>query len=337
MERKAGDRGGAERSREELLAAVQELKERLREAEETLRAIRSGEVDALMVSRSQGDHVFVLKGSGEAYRFFVESINEGAATLTDDGVVMYCNRRFAEMLQLSLKEVIGEPVFRFLDPETHARLEALLGDGLEGFAKGEVDLRARDGSPLTPVQVSCRRLQMDDSHGVCLLLTDLSERKRNEAAMQDAIEALKSSEEKLRGQAAELNRKNIAMRELIAQVTMEKRRIKEDVAANIRDLVLPILEKFRVEDAFLPHVKAIRRLLEDLISPYSRGLARLGAALTMKEADICRMIKGGLTSKEIAESLNVSVQTVDKHRKSIRRKLGIANQAVDLGTYLNRL
>jgi PAS domain S-box-containing protein len=337
MREKAEKRGGKQNTSEELLAELLELKERLREAEDTLDAIRGGEVDALVVSGPEGERVFTLKGANHAYRIFVESINEGAATLAADGSVLYCNDRFAKMLEQPLERVMGERVFSFLAPDTQSRLEELLGEGLQGSARGDVDLRARDGAPLLPVQASCQALYLDSLPTVCLLLTDMSERKRHETALREAFESLKSSEAKLREQAAELDRKNVTMRELIGQITWEKGRLREDVAANIRDSVLPILEKFRTEESFAPHVKAIRRFLEDLTSPYSREMARIGAKLTMREMDICRMIKGGLTSKEIAESLNVSVQTVDKHRKNIRKKLGIENKAVDLGSFLNTL
>jgi DNA-binding CsgD family transcriptional regulator len=66
-------------------------------------------------------------------------------------------------------------------------------------------------------------------------------------------------------------------------------------------------------------------------------MAGIRFSLTLKEIDLCRMIKGGLTSKEVAQALGVSVQTVEKQRKGIRRKLGITNKAVDLGTFLNKL
>ncbi len=324
-------------ARGELLQEMQDLKERLREAEETLQAIRSGEVDALVVSGQGGESVFTLKGANYAYRIFVESINEGAATVAADGTVLYCNGRFAEIMQQTPEAVRGARIFRFLDPEARDRIETLVKQGLQGSARGEVDLCKTDGSLLLPVQVSCRGMDMEDVPAVCLLLTDLTERKRSEAGLRKAYEELRASQEQLREQAADLERKNVTMRELIGQIAQEKREVKEDVAANIRDSVLPILEKFRVEDGFAPHVKAIRRLLEDLASPYSREMAKIGSKLTLKEIDVCRMIRGGLTSKEIADSMNVSTQTVEKHRKSIRRKLGIANKPVELGSFLNNL
>ena len=80
------------------------LRARLKTAEETLRAIQSGEVDALMVSGRHGEQVVSLKGGEPNYRMLVEAMSEGAATLSRDGAVLYCNRRFAEMMRRPTSE-----------------------------------------------------------------------------------------------------------------------------------------------------------------------------------------------------------------------------------------
>src|SRR5271168_3266219 len=80
---------------------------RLKTAEETLRAIQSGEVDALMVSGRRGEQVVALKGGEPAYRMLVEAMSEGAATVSRDGAVLYCNRRFAELVGRPPGKIIG--------------------------------------------------------------------------------------------------------------------------------------------------------------------------------------------------------------------------------------
>ena len=89
---------------------LDDLRQRLREAEETLAAIRNGEVDSLIVTGPHGDQVFSLKGAEQPYRVFVEQMLEGAVTLSGDGTILYCNRRFAEMLRSRLEKVIGSQV-----------------------------------------------------------------------------------------------------------------------------------------------------------------------------------------------------------------------------------
>src|SRR5215212_10084675 len=93
---------------------LEDLRDRLREAEETLAAIRNGEVDSLIVTGPHGDQVFSLRGAEQPYRIFVERMLEGAVTLSPDGTILYCNRRFADMVRSPLERVIGDTVRTFI-------------------------------------------------------------------------------------------------------------------------------------------------------------------------------------------------------------------------------
>ena len=108
------------------LSVVEELRARLAEAEETLRAIHSGEVDALVVDSDSGVQVFTLKGAEEPYRILVERMQEGAATLTADGAIVYANRRLAQMLRRPLEQVTGALLRDFVAPHQRSRFDELL-------------------------------------------------------------------------------------------------------------------------------------------------------------------------------------------------------------------
>ena len=86
---------------------LEELRQRLQEAEETLDAIRNGEVDALVVSGPSGEKVFTLEGAEHPYRVLVESMNEGAISLTLDGTILYCNAAFARSIECPLDQIMG--------------------------------------------------------------------------------------------------------------------------------------------------------------------------------------------------------------------------------------
>src|SRR4051812_17529392 len=88
-----------------LMLEIEELRARLIEAEETLNAIRTGSVDAILVSGPLSEQVFTLKGADHTYRRLVEEMSEGAVVLTADGDILYCNRRFAQILRLPLESV----------------------------------------------------------------------------------------------------------------------------------------------------------------------------------------------------------------------------------------
>jgi PAS domain S-box-containing protein len=174
----------------------QELVTRLHEAEETLQAIRSGKVDAIVVYGPAGEKVFTLQGADHTYRVFVERMNEGAAILSSDHTVLHCNMRFARLLGTGLQSVIGSSMQGFVLPADHARLEALLRRAAKRNCRGEVRLQTQAGAPL-PVHLSLNPLRLDDTRAVCLIASDLSEAKRAE-------QELRASGEQLRNLAARL-------------------------------------------------------------------------------------------------------------------------------------
>ncbi|MGA9886971.1 MAG: ATP-binding protein, partial [Candidatus Acidiferrales bacterium] len=148
--------------------------------EETLRAIQSGEVDALMVSGRRGEQVVSLKGGEPAYRILVEAMSEGAATLSRNGDLLYCNRRFAELVRRPHEKMIGIAVQSLVAKTERDRFEAFLADGQRAVVKGEFNLRYRDGS-LLPVHLSLNRFPGYKGHALGMVITDLSDQKRKQA------------------------------------------------------------------------------------------------------------------------------------------------------------
>jgi PAS domain S-box-containing protein len=169
------------KTKQELLMEVEELRARLEEAEETLRAIRSGEVDALVVSGPEGDQIFTLKGAEQPYRVLIETMNEGAVTLTTDGTILYCNDRFAEMVKAPLQRVTGLPMYRFVAPADEKTFEAMLRKG--GGRRSEINLQAEDGTSI-PALLSVTPLKMEGTQAICMVVTDLTEQKRTEEILK---------------------------------------------------------------------------------------------------------------------------------------------------------
>src|SRR5213082_678484 len=134
-------------------AGVRELRDRLKTAEETLRAIRAGEVDAIVVARARGEHVITLAGAELAYRILFDQMNEGAVTLTRDGTIAYCNRRFADIVRTPLARVIGVPLRRFVPPAEQPAFDALVAAGHRENRRADITSRAEGGfwPPVLPV------------------------------------------------------------------------------------------------------------------------------------------------------------------------------------------
>ena len=157
------------------------LRARLKTAEETLHAIQSGEVDALMVSGRRGTKVVSLTGGEPTYRMLVEAMSEGAATLSRDGVFLYCNRRFAKMMRRPPEKMTGIPLQSLVAETDRDSLESVLRDARKTIVKGEFNLRRTDGS-LIPVYLSLNRFRGFKGLALGMVITDLSEQKSKQAA-----------------------------------------------------------------------------------------------------------------------------------------------------------
>ena len=105
------------------------LRARLVEAEDMLRAIRRGEIDAIVVEGAGGNQVYTLHSADEPYRDLVEQMQEGALVLTLRGEILYSNARFAALVGLPLESVVGSSIDRFVNDAEKVSLAALLGAG----------------------------------------------------------------------------------------------------------------------------------------------------------------------------------------------------------------
>ena len=157
----------------------QGLRERLAEAEETLRAIRGGEVDAFFVQGAEGDRVLALEGAESGYRALVEAMNEGAAIVKDGEMLIYCNSRLAAMLNTPLETVIGGSLFRFVAPADQQRVERLLERGKAETCTGDFSFRRKDGTAKS-VHFSLSPMQIHGLAAIGVVATDLTESNRLE-------------------------------------------------------------------------------------------------------------------------------------------------------------
>jgi len=180
-----------------------ELRARLAETEETLRAIRSGDVDAVVVTGKQGPQVFTLQGAEHAYRMLIESMNEGALTLTADAVILYANQCFARMVKRPLEQVMGSSFRHFLSAADRATIRPLLKRADKSGSKIQVFLHAGDGSKM-PAQISIRPLEENGFNGatIGLVVTDMTEARRNEDMLRALTHRVVQVQEAERGRVA---------------------------------------------------------------------------------------------------------------------------------------
>ena len=164
------------------LRELQELRSRLADTEEMLRAIRHGEVDALVVGAVAGkERLFTLTGTDRPYRNFVESMSDGAATVSADGIVLYANQALATLVSASNQRIVGQPVHRLVTESSRLRLDGVLGPMSPGGSI-EAEVVTTSGGTV-PVLIGSSSVTVDGAHVTCLTITDLTSERRAEAAL----------------------------------------------------------------------------------------------------------------------------------------------------------
>jgi PAS domain S-box-containing protein len=276
-----------EPTRQELIEENVTLKERLWEAEQTIKAIRGGEVDAFVVQESGEERVYTLKGADVAYRLLVESLNEGALILASDDSIFYCNGCFSAMVGLPIQKIIGSHIRSFFIPNSQTLVADKIRETREtGAAKGDHMLERSDGTFL-PVSLSLNFITMKNFDVVCAIVTDLSGQKQVEKELRKHRAEL---EFLVNERTADLARTNAELQQEI----IERKRMEEALLAVHDELELRVLErtvdlseserKYRnLSQEFYTLLHAIRDTMI-LLSPEMEVLwTNIGNALELKE------------------------------------------------------
>lgn len=182
-------------SYEQLLSQNEELRLQLEEANETIDAIRTGQVDALIVKAGDGHELYTLKSADQSYRVFIEKMAEGAITLDNKGIILYSNLRFASMLGLPLEKVIGVQFETFVPPTFKDVYEELITAGWAAETKGEVSLMNHNYQTI-PFLLSINALPLNEEASLSIILTDLTSQKRTEQQLKFKNEQLEEARQK---------------------------------------------------------------------------------------------------------------------------------------------
>jgi PAS domain S-box-containing protein len=180
---------------EQLQAEISLLQRKLAEMEETVRAIQDGTVDGFVVGQGANQRIYTLDGADRPYRVFVESMQQGAATLYDDGSIAYSNQQLADLLKVPQSRIVGLALRDFIAAESSSTYDELLAKGSIGSSHGEVNLRRSDAVVL-PVYLAINALPAECGVWVGLLVTDLTTEKLHKE-LAAAHEALRKSEDAL--------------------------------------------------------------------------------------------------------------------------------------------
>ncbi len=141
---------------------------------------------------------------------------------------------------------------------------------------------------------------------------------------------------RLREQKSILAQKDLAIREVLKQIERVNEEVKSNIIANVENILLPIVQKLEVNDGSYYYIQLLRNNLHEMTSTFGVKLSDKKTKLTPREIEICDMIRNGLTNKEIASLMRISIRTIEKHRTNIRKKLDI-NKDDNLLSFLQSL
>ena len=249
------------------------------------------------------------------------------------GRVVYANQKCVEITGYGLGEFYTDDFdfLKLIAPEYLDLIKRNFGKHMAGEEVNpyEYALVSKSGERIEVI-ITTKLIHYEGESAILGIVTDITERKLAEKNLHEKDKELKQ-------QAKNLEEMNVALKILLEQRDKEKADMKENLLMSLKRLVFPYIEKLqknKIGEESLTYINIIKSNLEDVIAPISDTLSSKYLGLTPSEIQVANLIKQGLTSKEIAQILNVSHKAVSFHRGNIRKKLGLWNKKMNLTTYL---
>ena len=273
----------------------------------------------------------------------IEQSSEGIAISDLEGNLQYLNSTFAKKHGYTSDELIGNNLSIFHTTQQMPSVEdANRHLKKTGAFKGELWHVRRDGSVFPGLMHNS--LIKDEGNnliGMMGTLRDISNIKQAEKALQKSQIELESKVKERTRELAIKNRQldelNTALKVLLTKKDEDKNPLEENILSNVNKLILPYLEKVK-ENSLDDHQKLYIGMLEsnlkEIISPFANKLSSKYMSLTPAEIKVADLVRHGKRTKEIATLLNLSMRTIESHRDSIRKKIGIKNKKTNLTSCL---
>ncbi|MBD3401744.1 PAS domain S-box protein [candidate division GN15 bacterium] len=293
-----------------------------------------------------------LRESEEMNRLLVENAPAAVAVVDYEGHFIFINSLGARAHNRPVDDVVGKTMWELFPPEAAefqmTNIRRVI-DTEEGYSE-EIRTRIADEWRWYDVTLQPFRNARGDVTATMVITADITQRKEAEEMMREARDILErrvaertaqlaEANQQLRVEQETLQQKNIALQEVLGQIEHARRELAEQIQANVNRIAMPILEALhnKPPQAAEHYIGLLQECLADITSPFISRLDAQPVNLSPRELQICNMIRSGLSSKQIASTLATSVQTVNKQRNVIRKKLGISNRKVNLTSYLRRL
>jgi PAS domain S-box-containing protein len=295
-----------------------------------------------------------LRKSEEQYKLLAENTADVIYRVRlEDEKYTYASPSVKRLLGYTSKEIHSLRVIDVLTAESYERqrneMQEALVSGRRDPAILELEAVHKNGRTV-PIETHANFIL--DEQGVPVeiqgVARDISDRKRAREEVRKAQEELENqveertadlrkAKEELEAQRNKLEEMNIALGVLLEKRRQEKAELEETVYFNIKQLIIPYLEKLKKTS--LDYMQAtiaqiLQSNLDEVVSPFSRRLTSKQLSLTPGEIKVAALVKQGRTSKEIAGLMDVSTRTIEAHRMNIRKKIWIKNKKNNLRTHL---
>ncbi|MCP4633000.1 MAG: PAS domain S-box protein [candidate division Zixibacteria bacterium] len=273
--------------------------------------------------------------SEECFRNILQNMPVMMDAFDKDTRIIIWNRECQRITGYSEEEVINQPdILNLLYPDKEYR-EKMIAEWHNrdnDYRNWEWDITCKDGSIKTIAWSNISGLFPVSQWECWEIGFDVTE-------LRQAERELLIINEKMLLEEKALKEKNIALKEILNQIENEKRIISVQIQSNVEKIVLPLLRKLEVKvgEVEKVYITLLEDSLDNITAPFVRKLGQSYSRLTPREIEICNMIKSGLTSKEIASTLNTSVNTINNHRQNIRKKLEISLNKTNLCSYLQTI
>jgi PAS domain S-box-containing protein len=290
------------------------------------------------------DHLPPVLALSQCFKEVLDLLPDATVAIDLDGRVIAWNKAIEDMTGVPAENILGKGDYEYALPFYGERKPILINLVFKSKKEIEKDYKLiRRQKDVLIAETVCASLKGErvvmwgkacairarDGRiiGAIETIRNITELKKTEAE-------LRTSKAQLQEQKVALEQKNVDLKDILSQVELEKKRIQDDVVSNVRNVLLPILQKVRLKGGAQKYVRLMEQGLEEITASFGKEIAQKKYHLTPREIEICHMIKNGMTGKDIARLLNLSFLTVEMHRKNIRRKLGVANKKVNLRTLL---
>jgi PAS domain S-box-containing protein len=305
------------------------------------------------------------------YQALLDNINDGVYMLNKKGRFVFINRVIEERSRIPFDKFMGLHFLDIVGPKDHERVQMNFKKVMRGeeVLPYELEYRTAHGKTLV-VEVNTKPIyKAGEVVGLQGVSRNITKRRQVEEALVRAkdklerrvkertaklvksnellakeIQERKKAERELRKREKELRIKtrnleeaNTALRVLLKKRDEDRTELEEKVLSNVKELVLPYLEKLKrtgLDQRQKTFASILESNIDDIVSRFLRRMSSRYIGLTPAQIQVATLVRQGKRTKDIAELLDLSSKTIEDHRKNLRKKLGLKNKKANLRTHL---